>query len=62
MATILERRRARVERLTAQALRDAQPHKYIQGRFILSEIDRRQHQLENYRTLFINQIRGAHEN
>ena len=58
MQTILEKRRARVERLTAQALKDSQPHKYIQGRFILAEIDRRTHQLENYRTLFINQIRG----
>lgn len=58
MRTILEKRRAKVERLTAQALKDAQPHKYIQGRFLLSEIDRRQTQHENYRTLFINQIRG----
>lgn len=58
MTTILEKRRAKVERLTAQALKDAQPHKYIQGRFILSEIDRRQTQNENYRALFINQIRG----
>jgi hypothetical protein len=58
MRTILEKRRERVERLTAQALKDAQPHKYIQGRFILSEIDRRQQANENYRTIFINQLRG----
>lgn len=58
MQTILEKRRARVERLTAQALKDAQVHKYLQGRFLLSEIDRRVQQAENYRTLFINQLRA----
>lgn len=58
MQTILEKRRAKVERLTKQALEMKQPHKYIQGRFLLSEIDRRQTQHENYRALFINQIRG----
>lgn len=57
MQTILEKRRAKVERLTKQALADSNPMKYIQGRFILSEIDRRQQQNENYRTLFINQTR-----
>ena len=58
MQTILEKRRAKVERLTSQALKDAQPHKYIQGRFLLAEIDRRVHQAENYRTLFIHQLRA----
>lgn len=39
--TNLEKRRSKVERLTRQALQDKQVHKYIQGRFILDEINKR---------------------
>ena len=54
----LSKRRERVERLCRLALADRKPHKYIQGRFILAEIDRRVVQAENYRNVFLHQLRG----
>jgi len=38
----LSKRRMKVEALTRQALIDRQPHKYMQGRFILEMIDQRE--------------------
>jgi len=56
--SILEKRKERVQRLTNQALQDRLPHKYIQGRFILSEIDKRMAGNEAYRTIFIQKLRN----
>lgn len=53
----LTKRKQRVERLCRLALADRNPMKYMQARFILAEIDRRVVQAENYRTLFIHQLR-----
>lgn len=50
-------RRQRVERLMNQALADRQPHKYVQARSILRDIDERVNRAERYRNLFITQIR-----
>lgn len=50
-------RKQRVERLMNQALADRQPHKYIQARFILKDIEERINKAERYRNLFITQIR-----
>jgi hypothetical protein len=54
--TILEKRRSKVERLTQQALKDRMPHKYMQGRFILNEIEKRQLANESFRQTFLTQI------
>lgn len=39
--SILERRKERVARLIQIALKDKLPHKYIQGQFLLGEIEKR---------------------
>jgi len=54
---ILENRRARVRRLMALALADKNPVKYIQGSFIISEIEKRENENTQFRNIFINQIR-----
>ena len=53
----LYNRREKVSRLTNLALQDRNPVKYFQGRHILSEIDKRINKAENFRTLFINQLK-----
>jgi hypothetical protein len=50
-------RRERVQKLISQALQDRQPHKYIQGRFILSEIEKREQAQTNYRNLFLTNLK-----
>lgn len=55
--TNLEKRRSRVERLTRQALIDRQPHKYMQGRFILDEINRRMNAMQRNFVEHLNAIR-----
>lgn len=54
----LQKRQEKVERLTLQALKDKQPHKYIQGRFILDEIHKRMNEMGNYRTTFLTSLRS----
>ena len=53
----LENRRTKVLRLMALAVSDRNPTKYIQGSFILNEINDRINRNNNYRNLFINQVR-----
>ena len=54
---ILENRRVKVRKLMALALKDKNPVKYIQGSFIISEIERREQSQSQFRNLFINQNR-----
>lgn len=53
----LSKRKQKVERLTNQALQDRQPHKYIQGRFILAEIEKRESWQKNQYVNYLNSIR-----
>ena len=53
----LENRRTKVLRLMALAVSDRNPMKYIQGSFILNEINDRINRNNNYRNVFINQVR-----
>ena len=53
----LTKRKQKVERLTNQALQDRQPHKYIQGRFLLAEIERREAWQKNQYVNYLNSIR-----
>ncbi len=53
----LENRRTQVLRLMALAVSDRNPTKYIQGSFILNEINDRINRNNNYRNIFINQVR-----
>lgn len=53
----LENRRTKVLRLMALAVGDRNPTKYIQGSFILNEINDRINRNNNYRNIFINQLR-----
>jgi len=53
----LENRRTKVLRLMALAVSDRNPMKYIQGSFIINEINDRINRNNNYRNLFINQVR-----
>jgi len=53
----LENRRTKVLRLMALAVSDRNPTKYIQGSFILNEINDRINRNNNYRNIFINQVR-----
>lgn len=53
----LENRRTKVLRLMALAVSDRNPTKYIQGSFILNEINDRINRNNNYRNVFINQLR-----
>lgn len=55
----LENRRTKVLRLMALAVSDRNPMKYIQGSFILSQIDSRLTEQSNTRQLFIHQLRKA---
>jgi len=55
--SILEKRRAKVERLTALAIQDRLPHKYVQGRFIMDEIDRRIAKAKNNYIHYLKQLR-----
>lgn len=57
LTEILENRRARVRRLMALALADKNIVKYIQGSFIISEIEKRECEQSQFRNLFINQNR-----
>lgn len=54
---ILNKRKEKVQRLTQQALIDRQPHKYIQGRFILAEIEKREATQKNQFVNYLNSIR-----
>ena len=40
------------------AVIDKNPHKYIQGSFILGEIDSRINEVNQFRNVFINQLRA----
>ena len=53
----LENRRSKVLRLMALAVSDRNPTKYIQGSFILHEINDRINECNSYRNVFINQLR-----
>ena len=53
----LENRRTKVLRLMALAVSDRNPTKYIQGSFILGEIEARINECNSYRNVFINQLR-----
>jgi len=53
----LGNRRTKVLRLMALAVSDRNPTKYIQGSFILNEINDRINRNNNYRNIFINQVR-----
>lgn len=53
----LENRRTKVLRLMDLAVSDRNPMKYIQGSFILNEINDRINRNNNYRNVFINQVR-----
>ena len=53
----LENRRTKVLLLMALAVSDRNPTKYIQGSFILNEINDRINRNNNYRNIFINQVR-----
>ena len=53
----LTKRKQKVERLTNQALQDRQPHKYIQGRFILAEIEKRESTQKNIYINYLNSLR-----
>lgn len=57
LANRLENRRTKVLRLMALAVSDRNPTKYIQGSFILNEINDRINRNNNYRNIFINQVR-----
>lgn len=57
LSAILENRRARVRKLMELALKDKNPVKYIQGSFIISEIERREQSQSQFRNLFIDQQR-----
>ena len=53
----LENRRTKVLRLMALAVSDRNPTKYIQGSFILGEIEARINECNSFRNVFINQLR-----
>ena len=53
----LENRRTKVLRLMALAVSDRNPTKYIQGSFILHEINDRINECNSFRNVFINQLR-----
>ena len=53
----LENRRTKVLKLMSLAVMDRQPHKYIQGSFILGEIEARINECNSFRNVFINQLR-----
>lgn len=53
----LENRRSKVLKLMALAVSDRNPVKYIQGSFILNEINDRINTHNSYRNVFINQLR-----
>ena len=57
LSAILENRSVKVRKLMALALKDKNPVKYIQGSFIISEIERREHSQSQFRNLFINHQR-----
>lgn len=57
LSAILENRRVKVRKLMALALKDKNPVKYIQGSFIISEIERREQSQNQFRNLFIDQQR-----
>jgi len=57
IANRLENRRTKVLRLMALAVSDRNPTKYIQGSFILGEIEARINECNSYRNVFINQLR-----
>ncbi len=57
IANRLENRRTKVLRLMSLAVIDKNPHKYIQGSFILHEINDRINTHNSYRNVFINQLR-----
>ena len=58
IANRLENRRTKVLRLMSLAVIDKNPHKYIQGSFILCEIDSRINETNQFRNVFINQLRA----
>jgi arginine exporter protein ArgO len=53
----LENRRTKVLKLMALAVSDRNPTKYIQGSFILGEIEARINECNSFRNVFINQLR-----
>ena len=53
----LENRRTKVLKLMALAVSDRNPTKYIQGSFILHEINDRINECNSFRNVFINQLR-----
>jgi hypothetical protein len=53
----LENRRTKVLKLMALAVSDRNPVKYIQGSFILGEIEARINECNSFRNVFINQLR-----
>jgi len=57
LANRLENRRTKVLRLMSLAVSDRNPTKYIQGSFILGEIDSRINEVNQFRNVFINQLR-----
>ena len=57
LANLLENRRSKVLRLMALAVSDRNPTKYIQGSFILGEIEARINECNSFRNVFINQLR-----
>ncbi len=57
LANRLENRRSKVLRLMALAVSDRNPTKYIQGSFILGEIEARINECNSFRNVFINQLR-----
>lgn len=57
LANRLENRRTKVLKLMSLAVMDRQPHKYIQGSFILGEIEARINECNSFRNVFINQLR-----
>lgn len=57
LSEILENRRVKVRKLMALALKDKNPVKYIQGSYIISEIERREQSQSQFRNLFIDQQR-----
>ena len=57
LSAILENRRVRVRKLMALALKDKNPVKYIQGSYIISEIERREQIQSQFRNLFIDHQR-----
>lgn len=58
LSAILENRRVRVRKLMALALKDKNQVKYIQGSFLISEIEKRENENTQFRNLFINQLRN----